>query len=103
MRRIIKGDTVVVITGKDKGKKGEVIEVSPQNDKVKVQGVAIVTHYMKARRRGEVPQMKQMESFIHACKVMFFDHATNKACRVGFMVQEGNKKVRVNVRTKQTI
>jgi large subunit ribosomal protein L24 len=66
---IKKNDTVVVLTGKDKGKQGVVIEVLPKKGKVKVRGVAIVTRHVKARRQGEVSTIKKEESYIDMSNV----------------------------------
>jgi len=66
---IKKNDTVVVLTGKDKGKQGSVIEVLPKEGKVKVRGIAIVTRHVKARRQGEASAIKKEESYIDASNV----------------------------------
>ncbi len=76
-----KNDTVVVISGRDKGKRGTVLEVSRKHGKVKVQGVCIMVRHCKAQRRGEQPQIKRMESFIDASRVMYFDAALNSVVR----------------------
>lgn len=76
-----KNDTVVVISGRDKGKRGTVLAVARKHGKVKVQGICIVTRHLKAQRRGEQPQIKHMESFIDASRVMYFDTTLNRAVR----------------------
>lgn len=68
-RHIKKNDTVVVLTGKDRGKKGKVLVVLPKKDKVMVQGVAIITRHAKARRAGETSGIKKQESYIHISNV----------------------------------
>ncbi len=70
MMRVKKNDLVVVLSGKDKGKQGTVIEILPKKGKVKVQGVAVVTRHYKPRRKGEVASIKKVESFIALSKVM---------------------------------
>ena len=62
--RIKKNDTVVVLSGKDKGKTGSVIEILPKKGKVMVKGVAVVTRHVKARKQGEVPGIKKEETYI---------------------------------------
>jgi large subunit ribosomal protein L24 len=99
MERIKKNDHVVVISGKDKGKRGVVLEVASKTGKVKVKGIAIVLRHHKARKRGEESTMKRKESFIDLCKVMLIDSKTDNACRVGFLIKEQGVKVRTNRRT----
>lgn len=66
---IRKNDTVVVITGSDKGKTGSVIDILPGQGKVKVQGVALVKRHAKARRQGEKSAIKEQERFIDISNV----------------------------------
>ena len=66
---IKKDDTVVVLSGKDKGTKGTVIAVSPEEGKVIVSGVHVVSKHTKARRQGEVAQILKTEGAIYASKV----------------------------------
>ena len=61
---IKKNDTVIILSGKDKGKQGVVIEVVPKKGKVKVRGIALATHHVKARRQGEVSAIKKEEAYI---------------------------------------
>jgi large subunit ribosomal protein L24 len=70
MQHIKKDDLVIVISGKDKGKKGHVVEVLPKKGKVKVRGVAIVTTHYKARRQGETSAIKKEESYIDISNVV---------------------------------
>lgn len=99
MERIKKNDKVVVITGKDKGKRGVVLEVASKKSKVKVQGVGLVSRHSKARKRGEESVIKRQESFIDLAKVMLIDAKGDVPCRVGFVTNEQGVKVRVNKRT----
>lgn len=64
------GDVVVVLSGKDKGKKGSVLKVIPKKDKVIVEGVNIVTKHKKPRKMGEEGGLVKQEAAIYACKVM---------------------------------
>ena len=68
-QKVKKNSMVVVLTGKDKGKTGRVIAIFPKKNKVKVEGVAIVTKHAKARKPGEVSAIKKLESFIHISNV----------------------------------
>jgi len=71
--RIKKNDLVVILTGKDRGKKGRIIEIMRKKDKVKVEGVAVVTKHVKARRAGETSGIRKEESFVHISNVMPVD------------------------------
>lgn len=68
--RIKKNDTVCVMSGKDKGKKGSVISLLPKKGKIMVQGVALLTHHKKARRAGETGGIVAEESYIDISRVM---------------------------------
>lgn len=65
-----KGDEVMIISGKDKGKKGKVLEVSPSEGKVIVEGRNMVTKHVKPRRQGELGGIVKAEGPLYACKVM---------------------------------
>lgn len=92
--RIKKNDTVVILSGKDKGKKGEVIEILPKKDKVLVKGVAVVSRHAKARKQGETPGIKKQESYIDISKVMPLCASCQKPSRVGSSLLEDGKKAR---------
>ena len=87
-------DTVVILTGKDKGKQGKVLAVSPKEGKVIVEGLNMVKKHVKPRRQGETGGIVDAESAIYACKVMPVCPKCNKATRVAHKI-EGDKKVRV--------
>jgi large subunit ribosomal protein L24 len=93
MQRIQSGDTVVVIRGEDKGKRGKVTRVLPDREMVVVEGVNSVKRHIKAtpQRPGGI---LDVEAPIHASKVMLLDPEGGKPTRVKFKVQDG-KKVRV--------
>ncbi len=99
--RIKKDDTVVVITGKDKGKTGKVLKVLPKLNRVVVQGVNIQTKHAKATRKSGA-EIKHMEGPIDASNVMLYDSKTKKGVRVGYQVKDG-KKVRVAKKTGAVI
>ena len=82
MKRVRKGDKVIVLTGKDKGKKGEVVEVSPKKGKLKVKGVNVATRHYKARKQGETSGIKKLEAYINISNVMAIDEETSKPVRV---------------------
>ena len=90
--KIKKGDTVKVITGKDKGKEGKVISVDVQKGKVVVEGVNMITKHSKPSQANPNGGIIQREAAIDASNVMLV--VGGKATRVGFEVKDG-KKVRV--------
>ncbi len=91
---IKKGDVVVVLSGKDKGKQGAVLEVMPKESKVVVESVNVVTRHQKPRRQGEQSGIVKKEAPIYACKVQRVCPKCNKPTRIGHKV-EGDKKVRI--------
>ncbi len=101
MMRIKKNDKVRVVSGKDKGKEGEVIAVLPKKEKIKVKGVAIVTRHKKACNQGEVSSIRKEEAFIYACKVMPICSSCKRACRVGSKALENGAQTRMCVRCKE--
>lgn len=92
------GDTVMVISGKDKGKTGIVKKVFPERGKVLVENVNIITKAMRSNPMAGVQGgLVKMEAPIAASKVMLFDHENNKPTRVRHTVLENGKKTRVSV------
>ena len=89
-----KGDTVVVLSGKDKGKQGKVQATVPSEAKVVVEGVNIVTCHNKPRRQGEEGGIVKREAAIYASKVQVVCPKCDKGTRVA-MEFKGDKKVRV--------
>ena len=98
MLKIKKGDTVRVITGRDKGKEGKVLAV--KDGKVLVEGVAMVTKHSKPTAGNPQGGIINKESFIDASNVMYLQNG--KTTRVGFKFEEG-KKVRVAKATGEVI
>jgi len=98
--KIKKGDTVKVITGKDKDKEGKVLSVDVKNGKVLVEGVNMITKHTKPSQANAEGGIIQREAAIDASNVMLVHEG--KATRVGFAVQDG-KKVRVAKATGKVI
>ena len=92
---IRKDDTVIVLSGKDKGKKGKVLSVDPANGKVIVEKVNMVPRHTKPRRQGEEGGILQKEAPIYACKVMRVCPKCDKPTRPAHKVLADGKKVRV--------
>ncbi len=92
--KIKKGDTVVVLTGKDKGKVGEVIEVIREDGRVKVRGVNVVKRHTKQTQTSQGGIIEK-ESTIHISNVALQDPKTSKPTKVGYKTLEDGTKVRV--------
>ena len=92
--RIKKGDTVQVLSGNDKGKKGEVLEVMPKDSKVVVKGVNVRKKHIKPRRQGEEGGIIPIECAIDSSKVNVVCPKCGKSTRVEYKV-ENDKKVRI--------
>ena len=88
------GDNVMIISGKDKGHTGKVLQVSPSENKVIVEGQNMVTKHVKPRRQGEAGGIVKRETPIRSCKVALFCEKCNKGVRVGYKM-DGDKKVRI--------
>lgn len=94
MMRVKKNDNVIVISGKDKGKQGTIIAISPKKDKVKVKGIAVVARHTKARRAGQPSGILRSESFICMSKVMPVCTACKQPTRVATKSLEAGKRAR---------
>ena len=88
------GDTVIVLSGEDKGVKGEVIAVAPAEGKVIVKGANMIHKHVKPRRQGETGGIVDAEGAIYACKVALYCPKCDKGVRTHVKVVDG-KKVRV--------
>lgn len=95
--RIRKGDRVMVLAGRDKGKTGEVTSVLPQRDRAVVQGVNLVRRHMKQTQNNDAGIFTHAAS-IHLSNLALVDPGSNKPTRVRFEVRDG-KKVRVSKRS----
>ena len=88
-----KGDTVVILSGKDKSKKGKVLEVSPTEQKVIIEGCNMVTKHVKPRKMGEPGGIVKAEAPLYASKVMLVCPKCGKPTRLAHTVdKDGNKK-----------
>jgi large subunit ribosomal protein L24 len=100
--KIKKGDKVIVITGRDRGKTGEVFEVMPREGRVKVRGVNVVKRHMRqsATQQGGIVEM---EAPIHVSNVAHVDPKTDKPTRIGFKFLADGRKVRFAKRSGEVI
>ena len=101
--KIKKGDRVVVITGRDKGKQGEVLKVLPQESRVIVQGVNVAKRHTRPSAANPSGGIVDKELPIHVSNVAHLDPKSGQPTRVGFKVLEGGRKVRVARRSGETI
>ena len=99
--KIKKGDRVVVLTGKDKGRQGAVLRVLPKEDRVVVEGLNMVQRHTRPTQSDPQGGIKNKEAPIHVSNVAIVD-SNGKPTRVGFRV-EGDKKVRVAKSTGEVI
>lgn len=90
-----KGDNVIVLSGKDKGKKGKVLTVFPRSGKVIVEGVAMATKHKKPRSQADVGGIIHQETPIYACKVMHICDKCGEPTRISRKVMEDGSIVRV--------
>lgn len=93
--RIKKGDTVVVVAGKDKGKKGKVIQAMPTESRVIVENVNMVTKHKKPNQRVQQGGIVHQEAPINVSNVMILDPKEKVATKIGYKVLENGKKVRI--------
>ena len=92
--RIRKGDTVVVITGADRGKRGEVLQVRPKDERAVVKGVNIAKKHTKPQGMGQPGGIIEQEATIHLSNLALLDPKTDKPTRVGFRMLDDGRKVR---------
>ena len=88
------GDEVIVINGKNRGMKGKVLQVSPAEGKVIVEGVNIVTKHVKPRKMGEPGGLIKAESALYASKVQLICPKCGRPTRIGHAINSMGKKVR---------
>ncbi|MET1410882.1 50S ribosomal protein L24 [Roseibium sp. HPY-6] len=100
--KIKKGDTVVVLTGRDKGKSGEVIQVLPTDNKALVRGINMVRRHQKQTQTQEAGIVSK-EAPVHLSNVALADPKDGKPTRVGFKIQDDGTKVRVAKRSGDLI
>jgi large subunit ribosomal protein L24 len=98
-----KGDTVQVISGRDKGKVAEILQTLPKTSQVIVKGVNIRTKHVKPQQDGESGQISTFEAPIHSSNVMLYSEKEKVASRVGYTVTDDGRKVRMLKKTGEII
>lgn len=101
--KIKSGDKVKIITGKDKGKTGKVLQVFPQERQVSVEGRNLLIKHLRPRRQGEKGQRIEFPASFNISNVMLVCSQCGRETRVGFKILENGKKVRVCKKCKQVI
>ena len=101
--KIRKGDRVVVIAGKDRGKRGTVRSLVVKHDRVVVEGVNLVKRHQRARSQGQQSAIIEREAPLHMSNVMLIDPNTDQPTRVTFRTRENGTLVRVGKRSGQDI
>lgn len=99
---IRKGDNVIVIAGKDKGKEGKITRVFPARNEVVVEGVNMKKKHKRARKQGQKGQIIDIASPVNASNVMLKDPKTGKPTRIGIKKEDG-KRVRIAKKSGSTI
>jgi large subunit ribosomal protein L24 len=99
--KIKKGDNVIVITGKDKGKTGEVFIIQRETNKVKVRGINIVKKHKKPTQNSP-GGIEQIEAFINLSNISNVDPKDKKATKVKYKILDG-KKIRISSRTGEEV
>ena len=100
--KIKKGDRVVVLAGRDKGRQGQVLRVLPKDDRLFVGGVNMVQRHTRPSQGDPQGGIKNKEASLHVSNVALLDPKTGAATRVGFKI-EGDKKVRVAKKSGEVI
>ncbi|SDX91245.1 50S ribosomal protein L24 [Paenibacillus sp. CF384] len=98
-----KDDTVMVITGKDKGKKGRVIAAYPRQNRVLIEGVNMVKKHARPSQANPQGGIIEQEAAIHVSNVMHIDPKSGKVTRIGYKVLDNGKKVRIAKKSGEVI
>ncbi len=101
--RIRKGDTVVVISGVNKGRRGEVTQVMPKDERAIVSGVNLATHHVKPTRMGEPGGIRRREAAIHLSNLMLIDPKSEQPTKVGFRILDDKRNVPRRRKTGEVI
>jgi large subunit ribosomal protein L24 len=100
---VLKGDTVKVVRGDDKGKTGKVIRIFPKTGRITIEGVNIVKKHRKARKAEEQSQIMEMPAPVHASNVMLIDPKSGDATRVRTRLDSDGTKERISSKSGDAI
>ncbi len=102
--KIKKGDKVIMLSGKDRGKTGSVLRTDPEAGKVIVEGLNLVKRHLRPRKQGQKGQILSVERWVSASAVAYVSKDTGKATRLGWQVSaDGKSKTRVDKKTGSQI
>jgi len=102
--KIKKNDQVVIIAGRDKGKRGRVLEVAPANGKIKVEGVGVIKRHQRANpQSNRGGGIIEKEAFISISNVQLIDPQSGKATRVKYQIEGDGSKIRVAAGSGQSL
>ena len=101
--RIKKGDTVVVITGKDKGKTGTILKAMPKENRVIVEGVNVCKKHLKPKNNNGTGEIVEVERPIHRSNVMIIDPKTKKPTKIKMDFDKDGKKIRISKKSNEKI
>lgn len=102
MQKLKKGDSVIVLSGKDKGRTGEILRMMPKDGKALVQGINMIKRHQKQSAAQEAGIINR-EAAIQVSKLALADPKDGKATRVGFKIMDDGRKVRVAKRSGEVI
>lgn len=103
MYKIKKGDTVTIVRGKDKGKKGKVLEILPEGKRALIEGLNLVKKHKRQTRQDQQGGIVSMEAPVYVSNLMLFCKHCNRSVRVGFTVLKDGAKARVCKACKETV
>lgn len=101
--KLKRGDKVIVISGKDKGKTGTIQKVLPKEEKIIVDGVNVCKKHQKPTQNNPQGSVLEIYAPIPACKVAYYDEKTKKPTKLGYKVKEDGTKVRVMKKTNKEV
>lgn len=101
--KIRKGDTIQIISGKDRGKSGKVLKVFPKEEKILVEGVALRKKHQRPRRARQKGEIVTMPAPVHASNAMLFCKNCNRGVRAGYQCLDDGSKARICKRCKNEI
>ncbi|MFA6909094.1 MAG: 50S ribosomal protein L24 [Patescibacteria group bacterium] len=99
---IKKGDSVIFISGKDKGKKGKVLQVMPRADRLVVEGLNLMVKNVRPRKQGEKGQIVRYNAPVHMSNVLLFCSKCGKGRRMRSLIQRDGKRIRICATCKQS-
>ncbi len=100
--KLLKGDNVVMLSGKDRGKKAKILAVMPESGKVILEGLNMIKRHTKPRQQGKPGQIINKERAVSAAGVAIICKACGKVTRVGYLI-DGNTKIRICKKCKSAV